>query len=665
MAQPLPPQFHNQLFSLVVRGDQLVLPTLYIPRIMEKTKEGKPVLTKSGYPMVNVNMDYAIKSYNTKVVRFQSVMQDRARLDDDVLKACDTLKKFLNSNPVMLWFHREERGCGCTEGNHLHIMYWNKGKDVALSQQKPYRTLRQKIKAIPGASLQQEKVRTTGIFIYLNSGNAIAKMTQTENSRIFMGTTSFELLKFNADYHPSKLKQAYSHYKKCWVSNEKDEENEDIITSDEISNEMYGVFGMKPPVLNLVTRDDGTVVQEGKAHSNIAGLIDPKIPNPVEINAALKRKRMDEMGNVEFDEDDELLSVALCGPKNKKSKTDTRVEGMVRLYQQYKNQNFKKLMAAVVMSKDPADMTIVREVNRSSNRVKILEAAMMEFSLFYAGNQNPEPVMSLYSTSGYMVNKYKSMTVFQTLNLLNTWCDEMGESMFGFLTHCYLILACKLKKMNCLLLEGVSNAGKTYWIECMLKPIEDHVGRVLSNEEKFRYGYLEGMSVARCEEFGLLTRATADDFKQIAGGQTFQANVKHKSPVMVDRLPMIVTTNHTLWKLIPHERQAILNRCIRYQLNKSANCLKESKLEPNSDLFKYCFEYFEEEGLTCNEEDGQLNVSFKNPGLNEKNVMSMFAAWIFEKLLLEDEENEHESEFHKEWMQKEDQQYEFLKDTLF
>ncbi len=667
MAQPLPLQFNNQLYAIVVRGDNLVLPTLYIPRIVDTNAQGKPLFTKSGQPMLKVNLDYATTSYNRKTVKFQSVMQDRNRLDEVTIKACDSLKKFLNGNLCMLWFHREERDAGCSEGNHLHIMFWNKGSTTALAQQKPFRTLRQKVNAIPGAHIQQMRVKNTGMFIYLNSGNAIAKMTQTENSRIFMGSTSTDLLRFNAAFHPSELKQVYHQYKKCWVTNGKDDDDDSIYVSDVSSNQIYGVFGMNPPVPKKVHVEDGTVtvVQEQKSHSNIPGLIDPKIPTPAQLNSQLKRKRMDEFGHIEFNEDDEMLSVALMGSVSKKSKIDERVEGMVRLYTEFKNQNFKRLMRAVVLDGNPDNITIIREVNRSSNRLHIIHAAMTEFSLLHIGNQNPEPVMSLYLKGGYMVNKFDSIGVFETLNLLNTWCQHYGESLFLFLAHCYLILAKKLNKRNCLPLEGVSNAGKTFWMECMLKPINDFVGRILSNEDKFRYGYLQGMAVARCEELGLLTKATVDDFKQIAGGQTFQANVKHNAPVMVDRIPMIVTTNHPLWRLIPADKDAILNRCIMYKFNKSAPCLVErgkGAKEPNSDLFRYCFEFFEEEGLTCKEEEGDLQISFRNSYLNEKNVMSFFASWMNEQLILEDDEFvSNNSDFRRKWNAKEEEEYELFK----
>ncbi len=627
-----------------MRGETgLISPPLYLPRIGKVGENGKAVVSKTGSPILEPNMDYVLKSYSTKVHKFQSEAQCRNSLDNDVMKSCDAMKKFINDNQCMLWFHREEAASGCPSGNHFHIIYWGKDKVTALHELSAYKSFRQKVMSVPNQQISAQKVKNTGMFIYLNSGSAIAKLNQKTNARIFMGSNSIELLKYNAQYHPSKLKQAFSEWKSAWCSDDEFVFDDDV---DE-NKSVWECFGMQAPVSTKINNVNDEI-DLGIGATNI-----PDNVNSINLfdgdessfapgfTPSLKRKLSND--DCIITSGSNIMTVALSAPSGpKKSKTDTRIEGIVELFGRYNTQDFKALFRLVVVNKDEQGINICRDVNRAQNMNKILESAMREYTLMTVGNQNPLKVMELYAQSDWVpTDSY--MGIFQTLNLLNAWAEESNNTAIDFVLDVYTILNTMLPKANCLLLEGASNAGKTFWVECILRPIQDHVGQILANEEKFRWGYLEGKAVARCEEFGFLSQATVDDFKQIAGGQTFQANVKNKSPVMVDRIPMIVTTNHTIWAQVLSEKDAIRNRCIRWEFKNRSTVLEGLTQHPNSLLFKYIFEYFELMEVSITEEEGEIKVGFeKKPDMRIGEAMSMFADWLYDKLEAEEKMNDDE-----------------------
>ncbi len=631
MAEDLPIHLRGQLYHLVVRGNELVMPVLYMPRI-QRVLNGIPEVTANGQMILSMNMEYAITSYQTKVQKFQSVQATRGTLDSDVIVACDALKRFLNTNPCMLWFHREEKDSGCTEGNHLHIIYWNRGKTTAIFRLTSYRNLRTKIHAVEGQKIFQQKVKTTGMFIYLNSGNAVAKMTQTENSRIFMGSTSIELLQFNAAYHPSKMKQAYLQWKACWVTEIYESARDDA--TDVTEDGLFEVFGIKPPVKAII-KGDGTLVK-GRTYSNIQtdkiSLITPQ-----EITTGMKRSL--ESNEAAGSSTDEVMALAISGTiMTKKPKAnECRIEKLVGLFVKYSTQKFPILLEKLEADKNQIAYNFCKEVQAHSNFSMILNSALAEYHLVM-GERLADPADILYDESGWQPHKWY-LGVFETLLLFENWMHEQRHNMFEFCADFYAILMKMFVKRNCLLIKGVACDGRQYWVECILKPIRDYVA-LIDQTSKFPFGNMRKkvVAVARCDEFEAISMDMIDDFKLITGGQTFTANVRNGSPVQIKRTPVVVTTRRDLWQFSPGNKEPILNRCLIHEFREPTCVVNLSKEEkyPNSLLFKQMFQFFSKQGLTAVEENGDISYIFKkNDQLSKKNCMKEFAVWLYEEMINE------------------------------
>ncbi len=667
MSNDLPDKFKDQLYHIVVRGNELVMPVLYMPRI-QQILSGKPQLTKGGHKMLEINSDFAVTSYTRLVEKFQSIQSTRSTMDSDIVVACDALKRFLNNNPCMLWFHREEKDSDCTVGNHLHIIYWNSGKSTPIFRLTSYRNLRSKIMAVEGQRIYQQKVKTTGMFIYMNSGNAIAKMQQTENARIFMGSTNMELLRYNADFHPSKMKQAYLKWKASWVTEIAENVQDDLDCG--LSEEgLFDAFGLNAPVKSTMT-PDGTLTK-GQSYSNKKWENDT-----IDLDTTVTENEIAILGapaNVQLAQQistagfkrkptfasagDEALYKRINGmvvqPKRQKL-TDLRKDALVSMFENYSVQNFKSLYKTVCEAKDKNAIDVLTGIGKLSVSAfsTYWNEALTEFNS-KPQNQIVLPLNILYQKSEQVVHKWH-LGVFETMKSLDEWCLEQEEDTFEFCATVYAICMKMFPKRNCLLLEGVLNDGRKYWIDCILRPIREFVANV-GIETHFRWKCLQQKAVANCEKFGYLSKEAVNEFKQIAGGQQCSINVRNGAPVLLERTPIIIQSNQAICRFVPEDEEAIMNRCIKYSFDKPTTVLKNERKNgyPNSLLFKYMFEFFGSEGLNGIEVDNETQYVFKKDSdVTSKNALAEFATWIYKKMIDAEELTQKEEDGYWQFMEK-------------
>lgn len=111
-------------------------------------------------------------------------------------------------------------------------------------------------------------------------------------------------------------------------------------------------------------------------------------------------------------------------------------------------------------------------------------------------------------------------------------------------------------KRNTLVLYGPSNTGKSAfiagfkhcapWGECL-------------NGNNFNFEALVDQVVGVWEE-PLINPETAEKAKQIFEGMPCSISIKYKAPKILPRTPIIITTNHHLWRFCAKEQDAFLNR---------------------------------------------------------------------------------------------------------
>nr|WPD49016.1 MAG: nonstructural protein 1 [Protoparvovirus sp.] len=118
-------------------------------------------------------------------------------------------------------------------------------------------------------------------------------------------------------------------------------------------------------------------------------------------------------------------------------------------------------------------------------------------------------------------------------------------------------------KKNTILLLGPSNTGKTSFImglkECV--PWGECV-----NGPNFNYEGLIDARIGVWEE-PLISPENAEKWKQIAEGADTSIPVKYRKPYLLNRVPLIMTSNHPPWRFCSNEMEAMKNRMHIFHCN--------------------------------------------------------------------------------------------------
>ncbi|EUB54832.1 Non-capsid protein NS-1 [Echinococcus granulosus] len=152
------------------------------------------------------------------------------------------------------------------------------------------------------------------------------------------------------------------------------------------------------------------------------------------------------------------------------------------------------------------------------------------------------------------------------------WLEDMFSAneiaVVDFAITLRIIMNCEDEKINTLVLYGPTNTGKS--LICKLTTTFLEHGCVTRRQEAsaFAYENLLNREVALMEE-PRICAANQQDLKQILGGEPFEVSVKYQNPDLLERLPVIVTTNEPLGvRLSDVDAAAIEGRCKIYTLDK-------------------------------------------------------------------------------------------------
>jgi len=112
-------------------------------------------------------------------------------------------------------------------------------------------------------------------------------------------------------------------------------------------------------------------------------------------------------------------------------------------------------------------------------------------------------------------------------------------------------------KKNTIVLYGASNTGKSAFIRG-LKGVMS-TGEIV-NGQVFQFEGLINKKLGVWEE-PLISSEAAEKTKQVLEGMPTAIPVKYKKPHQLPRIPIIITTNHPLWRYCSAEELPFKNRC--------------------------------------------------------------------------------------------------------
>lgn len=151
------------------------------------------------------------------------------------------------------------------------------------------------------------------------------------------------------------------------------------------------------------------------------------------------------------------------------------------------------------------------------------------------------------------------------------------------------ILLCSDHKRNTLKLWGVPNSGKTFIARLLCKyflcPFISNHG----SEQPFFFENFLNKSILLIEEL-YVTTATVEDYKSILGGAAIDIDKKYHTKQMMQRTPIIITSNYQLFgrgHLTPIDEQALQTRCHVFHFN----TVYKPKLTVTGPAFAHLFHW--------------------------------------------------------------------------
>lgn len=118
-------------------------------------------------------------------------------------------------------------------------------------------------------------------------------------------------------------------------------------------------------------------------------------------------------------------------------------------------------------------------------------------------------------------------------------------------------------KKNTFIIQGPTNTGKSQFISGFKGIVP--WGEIV-NAPVFAWEGLLEAQIGIWEE-PCMGPEQAEKFKQVAEGMTTNIPVKHKKPVMLQRIPILITTNHNIWRYCQQEEPMIKNRSWIFYFN--------------------------------------------------------------------------------------------------
>lgn len=173
------------------------------------------------------------------------------------------------------------------------------------------------------------------------------------------------------------------------------------------------------------------------------------------------------------------------------------------------------------------------------------------------------------------------MSVSESCSVIRSWASFQHFDINELIESVVEILDRKVNKKNTLLLIGESNAGKTILFTEPLADLCVFVGRLTGAGQSSEFYYMECVNqrLITVDEI-LLTREMAQIFKVLLGGETMNANTKHTRACIMERTPVIMTSNHPPWALSPGDKQMFLNRCYLYDCKTCPFLKNVNKIHP-------------------------------------------------------------------------------------
>ena len=452
----------------------------------------------------------------------------------------DSIKNTLNHFPGAVWWHDGKADDNCNfHGLHLHAIF---SCEKELSKTYHFRTFRNRLNnvsgKIPGSDGTVIDVKTQHVKF---SDSLIRHLNQ--EPRILLGVNNLYLA---ARIHKVN-------------TSPRSEDNKDIYPGVDFSKDDY-IDQLKDQHkdsgINFLMKRMQKKESEGELPGDAVLKSVPKFKTFISDLSKQMTQPNDKIAST-------VRGYQFHGSKQQPvlatSKTAQKVDVVKELIEKYQKKSIDELLRCIIRQNCKEELELFRTLRLGPNFKDVFMQALNELDI--EANERGDTYIDAFARNVQPLPG--SLTRSETAAVFLDWCREQNISAPDLLLKFFLVLDKSFPKLNSIMLQGASNAGKTYWAKAVLS-LGDMVGQTIQSTD-FAYQQCLDKLAIQIPELSLTKPEQVEEFKKVCEGLPIQINIKNKEPRRLPRTPVILTCNEVPWKNFGNEAAPILNRMFAWR----------------------------------------------------------------------------------------------------
>lgn len=433
----------------------------------------------------------------------------------------NALKGFLNDHPCVVSWHNGKTDDLCRiNGFHMHIVVQ---KGSVLWHDNAWRAIRQKLQNA-GITVRCQKVKSLSSVLY----------HLQEKPRFLAGCNNAGLCKI-------LITGAQQSITDQEMSSLFSEDNDMVDGQAEMGQVDF--FQAMTGWTNTSAVGSTSPGTSGSQEFNISNFL---MGGPSEI--APKFQTNSPFGQIVSDKES---NEAVC-PSTRTSKKVVVCQGLIA---KYGTHDPTGLLDAIMEGEDSDDLETFRVLKCTPQFHIIWDQAVMEIQAIQR-KAGVTYVDQLFNAT--IPGDLNTMPVEDTASFWLQWCEYQALDPAMVLIEMYAVLSMAYPKRNCFALIGASDAGKTYWMSAVACLTAQRGDTITSGD--FMWQECIDKALIYIPELSLTKPDQVESFKKVCEGQTTNINVKNKRAAVLNRTPVILTSNTPPWSFFTNEEAPIRNR---------------------------------------------------------------------------------------------------------
>lgn len=265
------------------------------------------------------------------------------------------------------------------------------------------------------------------------------------------------------------------------------------------------------------------------------------------------------------------------------TRTSKKVVICQNLMTKYVTHDASALLTAIIDSEDPEDLETYRVLKTTPQFAVIWDQAVNEIQALQRKNGVTYVDQFINTASACDLN---TMPVPDTALFWLEWCKHQRIDPAIMLIEIYAVLSHAYPKRNCFALIGASDAGKTFWMGAIAS-LTDQRGDTITSGD-FMWQECVDKALIYIPELVLTKPDQVESFKKVCEGQQTNINVKNKRAAVLNRTPVILTSNSPPWSFFTNEEIPIRNRMFIHNV-RAFNDWQPNQGAPNTAFFVEMF----------------------------------------------------------------------------